>query len=309
MFLAKEVLGIEICQNGLRIAVLERERGGEPRLCAAGVDSFAPDTMKLSQREQNVINTAVFVSKLRETHLKLMSRSSRVSVSLPDSVGRVMLLDLETRFRSRDEGADIIRWKLKKSFPVDINDIHLDYQVLRSKETGEIATLVSLISKSVVNQYEELFLEAGLEPARIGFSSFSLYRLFAKRLDLADNALLFTYFGRTVGVLALKEGVIDFCRSKEIRTPVFEPERVYREITGSLLAYRERSQSHYPFSIFCASAGAAANDFRALVTEATGEEPIALSAADFISVREDLVCEKSLLDLLAASVGAALGFL
>jgi len=307
MVFNKKALGIEICRNGLRMAVLEGKRGGLPKLCAAGIDSFDAETLRFSQRDPNVLNPGSFTAKVKETHLKLLTRVHRVSVSLPDSVGRIMLLDLETRFRSRDEGADIIRWKLKKSFPVDINDIHLDYQVLRRRETGETVVLVALIAREVVRQYEELLLEAGLEPARIGFTSFSLYRLFSRRLALAENALLLTYFGRTVGIMAVRDGVLDFCRSKEIRASAFDPERVFREITGSLLAYRERNQPHAGQEVFCAAAGSAARDFRDLVAEATGSEPRVLRSADAISPREDIVCDAVLFDLLSASAGAAMG--
>ncbi len=307
MFLSKKALGLEICRNGLRMAVLEGKRDETPRLCAAGIDSFDAEALRFSQREPNVLNAASFVAKVKETHLKLLTRVHRVSVSLPDSVGRVMLLDLETRFRNRDEGADIIRWKLKKSFPVDINDIHLDYQVLRRRETGETVVLVALIAKDVIQQYEELLQEAGLEPARIGFSSFCLYRLFARRLELAENALFLSYFGRTVGILALREGILDFCRSKEIRSTTFDPERVFREITGSLLAYRERNPVHAAFEVFCAATGSSAREFRDLVAEATGSEPKVLRPADSIASREDIVCDSALIDLLSASAGAAMG--
>lgn len=307
MLFSKKALGLEICRKGLRMAVLEGRRGGSPKLCAAGIDSFDAETLRFSQREPNVLNPAAFVAKVKDNHLKLLTRVHRISVSLPDSVGRIMLLDLETRFRNRDEGADIIRWKLKKSFPVDINDIHLDYQVLRRKETGETVVLVALIAREVVRQYEELLLEAGLEAARIGFTSFNLYRLFARRLALAENAFFLTYFGRTVGIMALRDGVLDFCRSKEIRSPTFDSERVFREITGSLLAYRERNQAHTVHEVFCASTGSAARDFRDLVAEATGSEPKMLKSAAAISPREDIVCDAALFDLLSASAGAAMG--
>jgi len=307
MLFSKKALGLEICRNGLRMVVLEGRRDQTPKLCAAGIDSFDDETLRFSQREPNILNPASFVAKVKETHRKLLTRVNRVSVSLPDPVGRVMILDLETRFRNRDEGADIIRWKLKKSFPVNINDIHLDYQVLRRRETGETVVLVALIARDVVAQYEALLQEAGLEPARVGFSSFSLYRLFAKRLALAENALFLSYFGRTVGILALREGILDFCRSKEIRAAGFDPERVFRGVAGSLLAYREKTQVHAAHEVFCACTGSAAREFMDLVAEATGSTPKMLRSSDAIASREDIVCDAALLDLLSASAGAAMG--
>jgi type IV pilus assembly protein PilM len=56
-------------------------------------------------------------------------------------------------------------------------------------------TLVSVITKEIINQYEDLLVEAGLEPNRIDFSTFNLYRLFSDRLEISENSAFFTYFG------------------------------------------------------------------------------------------------------------------
>ena len=93
-------------------------------------------TIHVSLREQNILDPKVFISQLKDAYNMLLYRGTRLSVTLPDTVGRVMLLDVEGRFKSRTEGLDIIRWKLKKSMPFDVADTHLDYQQLTVRENG-----------------------------------------------------------------------------------------------------------------------------------------------------------------------------
>ena len=101
----------------------------------------------------------------------LLYSGTRLSVTLPDTVGRIMMLDVEGRFKSRAEGLDIIRWKLKKSMPFDVADTHLDYQQLTVRENGDMALMVALVLAPVISQYEELLVAAGFMPSRIDFKS------------------------------------------------------------------------------------------------------------------------------------------
>src|SRR5689334_13731367 len=114
MLFAKKALGMEICSDGARIALVTGKRD-IPRLLAFGTAAYPEDTVHLSLREATVRNPSAFVAAIREMYLKLLTNVRQVSVSLPEGAGRVVLLDLETRFKNRDEGADVIRWKLKKT--------------------------------------------------------------------------------------------------------------------------------------------------------------------------------------------------
>lgn len=277
MFFSKKALGIELCNDGARIALVSGNKDA-PSLKAFSEVSLPADTLKFSMREENVLNRASFVAAIRELHLKLLSHVKRVSLSLPDSTGRVMLMDVETRFKSRDEGADIIRWKLKKNYPIDINETHLDYQVIREKDTGELSILVSLIARQVVHQYEELLVEAGLEPDRIDFTTFNLYSLFSQRLDLSDNSILVTCHGGASGMLIFHDGYLEFCRSKEVPGGIREPNRFFREINSSLLLYNEKFTGHSPTEAFCIYSEDDTEAFCSLVGEATGLEPVLLDA-------------------------------
>jgi len=225
-----------------------------------------------------------------------------VSVSLPDATGRVMLLDLDARFRSREEGLDIIRWKLKKSLPFDISQAHLDYQTLAERDNGAVSLLVSLISRPVVQQYEELLLAAGLEPKYLDFTSFNLYRLFEPRLEMADNGAFVIFYDGAMTVLIFYGGVLSFYRTKE---NVGDAQNLYREVNSSFLVYNDRHSGQAVTEVFCMAGASDAEAFRGLVAEASGLEPVLLDLDRMVSLGAGIVMDRATLHTLAGAVGAA----
>jgi len=304
MFFSKRALGLELSNERARFVLLS---GKKDTLClnAFSEASFPVDTLKFSLREEGILNRDVFVSTIRKLHHSLLPHVKQVSLSIPDSTGRVMLLDVETRFKSKAEGIDIIRWKLKKSFPFDINEAQLDYQVIREKETGEVSLLVSLIAKPVVRQIEDLLAEAGLEPNRIDFTTFNLYSLFSQRLDLAENSLLVAFHESAVGILIFHEGKLEFYRAKEVSGGIREANRIYREINNSFLVFKEKTPGRLPNEAFCVYSGDDAEVFCALIEEATGLDPVLLDAERVITRSKSSDINQKTLRHFAAALGAA----
>ena len=149
MLFFQKSLGVEISPSGVAFALLSGSAAA-PRLERVSYRSFTPGTIRVSLREQNILDPAGFTSQVKDAHNTLLYRGNRLSVTLPDTVGRIMLLDVEGRFKSRTEGLDIIRWKLKKSLPFDVADTHLDYQQLTVRENGSPA-LRWFLARSLAN--------------------------------------------------------------------------------------------------------------------------------------------------------------
>ena len=304
MFFARKAIGLELCQEGARFVLVSGKRS-QPQLDEFRVAAFAPDTVKLSYREPNVLNQGAFVAAIRENYLQLLTGVKKVAVSIPDVAGRVILLDLETRFKDKNEGADIIRWKLKKSFPFNVNEMHLDYQILQEKETGEISALVSLVARQVITQYEDLLGEAGLEPNRIDFTTFNLYRLFASRLELVENVAFVVAYGGMFSILVFSGGELVFYRSKELPEGSRDTTRFFREINSSFLVFQEKHTGQVIDEVYCLCSPNKAAELAAMVGEATGRDPLLLDAGRFISLRSGLVGDQAITHLLNAAIGAA----
>jgi type IV pilus assembly protein PilM len=305
MLFSRTSTGVEISPGAIRCALV----GGtltSPRIDKVAFSRLPSNSVRVSIREQNVLDPESFVNSVRAAHNLLLSRNNKVSVTLPDSVGRIMLLDLEGRFKSRAEALDLIRWKLKKSVPFDLADTHLDYQQLTVRENGDLALLVALVSRSVISQYEELLTKAGLNPARIDFNSFNLYRVFEHRLSLSDDSLLISFFNGTLGIMAFSQGVPEFIRIKDLSGSEAVDSRLFMEINSSLLIYRERFPDHASQALFCVAPPDVAHSFQEIVAEAAGLPSATLEIKTFVTPGDSAPGDQATLFPYTASIGAAL---
>ncbi len=305
MLFANNLIGVEINQQGV-VCAMTGGSAASPRVERVSSAPFPPHTVQVSIREQNILNPDAFVTGLKSAHNQLLCKSSRVAVSLPDGICRIMLLDHEGRFKSRHEALDLIRWKLKKSIPFDSADTHLDYQQLTVRDNGNLALLVAIASRKVMSQYEELITLAGLSLAGISCNTLSICRLFDSRLSLQDDCILISFYGTTLSVVAFTEGIPEFIRSKDLSGTVATDSRVYMEITSSLLVYKERHPEQPVQSVFCFAAPDVAHNFLEMVAESTGVSPTLLETKGAVLPGNSAPGDQVRLFPCTASIGAAL---
>jgi len=305
MLFSRSSLGVEINPSGVAFALLGGSSAA-PRLERVAYGPLAPGCLRVSLREANIHDPQSFIETVRNAHNLLLHNGTRLSVTLPDTVGRIMLLDVEGRFKSRAEGLDMIRWKLKKSLPFDIADTHLDYQQLSVRENGDMALMVALVSHAVICQYEELLMAAGFTPARIDFNSFNLYRAFENRLEPQDDLTLITFYDSTLSIMIFANGVLEFQRVKELSGSNGVDSRVYTEINSSLKVYHDRFTERSVNPVSCIAPPDVAREFCGMVAEATGVEPSLLEIKSMVRPSDSAPADQESLFPFTTAVGAAL---
>jgi type IV pilus assembly protein PilM len=299
----KSSVGVEISAAGVTMVTLSG-KPDHPRLDGWQGGIFPPETLRLSYREPNVTNPAPFVATIKETFLRLLSSTSRISLSLPDAAGKVMFVDLETRFKSRQEGLDIIRWKLKRMLPMDVSDAHLDYQIVSTRDTGEMNALVTIISRQVISQYEDLIVDAGLQPTVINFTGFSLSKHIIRRTEVSDCSAFIAFVGNVLSIQIFSEGVLQFYRTKDFSEPALDHSKLYREITSSFLVYRESSAGQKVKEVFILVNPDDLELFRQLIGEATDIDPLPVDLERLVERKPGLIADRKVLYQLSASIGA-----
>lgn len=305
MLFSQSSIGMEIRPDGVTCAMVGGTQAS-PRIERLTCAEFPENTVRVSLKEQNILEPDVFVDRIKSAHNLILARTGKVSVSLPDSVGRMLLIDLEGRFKSRAEGLDLIRWKLKKSIPFDLADTHLDYQKLAVRENGEMSLLVALISKTVVSQYEELLAEAGLVPARIDFNSFNLCRVFDRHLSIDGDSIMVSFYGSTLGIIAFSQGVPEFIRVKDLSGTIATDSRVFMEINSSLMVCKNRFPDRQSRVVFCLAAPDVMSDFREMVEEATGSTATQLETKGVVIPGNAAPGDQATLFAYTAAIGAAM---
>jgi type IV pilus assembly protein PilM len=136
------------------------ERGKNIEMCAAGElspGSVVPDLIEANLRAPDAICEAI-----RETLGSISGRSRDVIAVLPDAAVRVVLLDFDTLPSKRAEAEGVVRFRLKKSLPFDVEKAKISYQIETSATGLRLIAAVAL--NTVVEDYEAAFRQAGYTP-------------------------------------------------------------------------------------------------------------------------------------------------
>jgi len=223
-------LALDIASGHLRGTALHRRGKGS---ALAGARSIAlPDGVSaLSVRRPNVLDGRRFVDSVREVLDPLAGREERLALSLPDTVGRLLLTEVETAFKTKQEGGDILKWQLKGSLG-DPRDIHLDYQVLERRENGRFRLAVAAIERVVLQQYEDLIVEAGYHATIIDFHSLNIYNYYRPRLDLGEDSVLVSVEGGALSLQVFQDRMLVFHRAREVAP---SPRQLFQELSRSVV--------------------------------------------------------------------------
>jgi type IV pilus assembly protein PilM len=156
---SKPKLACEIAADRV-LAGRVSERGDMVETCSAGElapGSVVPDLLEANLRERKRVFDTV-----QETLGNLNSRSRDVIAVLPDAAVRVMLLDFETLPANRTEAESVVRFRLKKSLPFDLDKAKISYHAQPAVSGLKVVAAVALAS--VIEDYESVFREAGYSP-------------------------------------------------------------------------------------------------------------------------------------------------
>lgn len=223
-------VGLALGGEQLTAVALQRSR---PAVRLTGVRREAlAGAIELSGKQPNVTDPRRFVEALRRTLDPLAGGEERVSLSLPDRVGRIYLLETESAFKTRQEGVDILKWRLKGSLPAPPQQVQLDYQILERRDDGRQRLIVAAIAHPVLEQFEELIETAGRQAVQIDFHSLSLYNYYRPRLDLGEEFLLIGMEQNQLSMMYFAGRVLAYQRVREISP---EPEQLFRELSRSLV--------------------------------------------------------------------------
>jgi type IV pilus assembly protein PilM len=146
---ADRVLAARVSDNGDMLATC-----GSRELAPGSV---VPELIEINLRDRNSVSRTI-----RETLASLGGRSNDVIAILPDAAVRVVLVDFETLPSSRQEAESVVRFRLKKSLPFDVEKAKVSYHA-QGAENG-IRVIAAVALTSIVEDYESAFREAGYTP-------------------------------------------------------------------------------------------------------------------------------------------------
>ncbi len=217
---ARSYLGLRINTRQLAAVSLSRVRGSF-RLKGGRTLPLKKGVLSVCASDPNVLDPASFVRSLREVLLPLGREEDPVALSLPDASGKTLVTSLPVSIKSKAEGVDLLKFELKKQLPIKPSETHLDYQILERTAEGGSRVLVSLVAKTVLDQYEELMGQAGFFPASIGFQVVDLYSYYRSRLDFGEEFGILSVSGDNLSLQFYQGGIVTYIRTTRIEESHF----------------------------------------------------------------------------------------
>jgi type IV pilus assembly protein PilM len=116
--------------------------------------------------EANIRATDAVVAAIRTALGKVSPRTRSVTVVLPDTSVRVFVLDFDSLPAKPVEALPVLRFRLRKMVPFEVEHAGVSYQVLVEKK-NELKALVAVIPGPILQEYEAAVRAAGYEPGAV----------------------------------------------------------------------------------------------------------------------------------------------
>jgi len=116
--------------------------------------------------EANIRAIEPVVAAIRTALGNVSPRTRSVTVVLPDSSVRVFVLDFESLPPKQAEALPVLRFRLRKMVPFDVEHAGVSYQVLVEKKS-KLKVLAAVIPGPILQEYEAAVRAAGHEPGAV----------------------------------------------------------------------------------------------------------------------------------------------
>jgi type IV pilus assembly protein PilM len=158
------------CEIASQGVVAARSADANSPLGAVAKVELAAGAVVPGLRPGNIVDRVAVAAAVRKAlesvGAKPNSRDSDVSLVIPDSAVRVLLLDFDSLSSKPAEVLPIVRFRLKKLLPFDAEDAMVSYQVM-STAKNLVRVLAVAVPQDVLSEYETAVREAGFEPGAV----------------------------------------------------------------------------------------------------------------------------------------------
>jgi type IV pilus assembly protein PilM len=116
--------------------------------------------------EPNLRAPEAVANAMRAALGQLSPRTRSVTVVVPDTVVRVFVLDFDSLPAKAAEAIPILRFRLRKMVPFDVEHAGVSYQILLETKS-ECKVLAAVLPGPVLAEYEAVVRRAGFEPGSV----------------------------------------------------------------------------------------------------------------------------------------------
>jgi type IV pilus assembly protein PilM len=228
---AKPRLACEIAADRVLVGRLAEDRRSL-EACAArelAPGSVIPDLVEGNLRQRSAVTAAV-----QSALSSVAGRSHDLIAVVPDAAVRVVLLEFDALPSDPEEAAGVVRFRMKKSLPFDVDKARVSYHSQKTADGVRVVAAVALAS--VVEDYEATFRDAGFSPGVVLPSMLAA-------LGAAEGqrpTLVVKVDARTTSIAILNAGQVQLFRTLEnTRGVTITGEQLAEEVYPSVVFFQD----------------------------------------------------------------------
>lgn len=128
----------------------------------SSVRSIPDGALSPSLTDANVKDSATLQRGIQDAINTVTGKGRDVVAILPDSAVRVALLDFDTLPEKQADADAVVRFRLKKALPFDVEQAAISYDA--HHKGGKIRVIAAAALSSVLTEYEDAFRASGFAP-------------------------------------------------------------------------------------------------------------------------------------------------
>ncbi|GAB4536751.1 MAG: type IV pilus assembly protein PilM [Thermodesulfovibrionia bacterium] len=213
IFKAKGIIGLDIGSRNIK-AVQLKEVGGGYQLERLGITSLQPELIV----EGSILDATRVATAIKELigSANIKSKDVTIGVSGHSSVitKRIPLPQM-----TEAELSESIKFEAAHYIPFDIEDVHLDFQIMGFREAdNQMDVLIVAVKKDKVNEYVSVVREAGLNPVIVDVDAFALENMYELNYEIRpnENIALVNVGASMINLNVLKGGSSVFTRDSSV---------------------------------------------------------------------------------------------
>jgi len=153
------------CEVSAERVVAARAGEGAQSLEAVHAQNLPAGTVTPGLQHSNIPTREALSMALRDSLALLSGRSRDITLVIPDASTRILLLDFDTLPDKLEDADSVVRFRLKKSLPFDVDASAVSFD--RQRADNAVRVVAAVTPKTVLEEYETVVRDAGYNPGAV----------------------------------------------------------------------------------------------------------------------------------------------
>ena len=227
------LLVVEIAGGHVAAARWGKRRG---HLEGVAVESLPLGAVMPSTVETNITQPEAVRSALRRVFTRMPDRGAPIALLVPDLAVRVFILPFDNLPRRAEDALPLLRWRLKKSVPFDVDETVVSWNRQDGRE-GNLEVVIAVARQQIVREYEQIVESLGAHAGVVLGSTLATLPLLEER----GSTLLVRLCGKMLTTVITHGSNLCVYRSSEMaaEAKLLEPQAMLDEVFPAVAYYQD----------------------------------------------------------------------